>query len=462
MSTQQFFSDNNMRSWIVQIQRLFSNFTVQYGLDSNGAQMYSKIPVIWGDSTFNASTIQRLNSENIMPSVPLMSIYITDLKPNASRRQNPTYVESKQVRTRQWDEATGKYLAGQANAYTISRIMPVPYDLSFKVDIVTSSTNQKCQILEQLLPLFNPALEIQKNDNYLDWESLSIVEQKDIQWSNRSIPTGTSGNDSLYDVFTMTFQTPIWMSLPAKVSKMGVIFKVINNLSGYDGLSDLVYGTRQVVTFNNYGLYVENNTIRILNQFVQAPFANVSNTSNLSPQNAITNYALYGQPLEWSGILAAYGNIRPGLSKIGLTYDNSDSEISGTITISNSDPTIVNYSIDTSTLPSNSISSINGVVNPYDTFFTNPNVGDSYIITSNIGSDWPYSPAIPVANTANQNDIVTYNGNAWITTFASANNSGNVNFVWDNASNVQYQWNGNAWVDGWYGPYPNYKWRLII
>ena len=42
--------------------------------------------------------------------------------------------------------------------------MPVPYLLNMQVDVWTSNTDQKLQLMEQILVLFNPALEIQHND----------------------------------------------------------------------------------------------------------------------------------------------------------------------------------------------------------------------------------------------------------------------------------------------------------
>ena len=445
MATQQFFYDNNIRSWITQIIRVFSNFTVEYGLDANGNQMYSRVPVIWGDSSFNAATILRLNSENVMPSAPLISIYVSNLKYTRERIQDPTFVDSRTVRTREYDEETGKYLNKQTNAYTVKKLMPVPYNLVFKVDIVTSSTNQKCQLLEQILPLFNPAMEIQKNDNYYDWESLSIIEIKDVNYSNRTIPVG-QGSDSLYDIATLEFEAPIWMSLPAKVSKMGVIFKTVMNIYQNDPqLSNMILGTPQVVTFNNYGVYLQNGNLRILNQNVQSP-----------------NSSLYGTPLDWSGILMAYGNIIPTISKIGLTFDNSNDEILGTISINANDSSILTYTIDPSTMPSNTISNISGIINPPSPI--TPTIGDSYLLTGDIGPYWPYENSnIPVVNGyANTNDIIHYDGNVWSTIFSSENNVGNINYVWDSNGNVQYQWNGNIWIRGWNGPYDSSSWRLIL
>lgn len=458
-----------------QIIRLFSEFTVQFGLNPDGSQAYSTVPVIYGDATFSAATIAKLNSENVMPNFPMMSIYVSNLQFNRANTYTPTFEKTQSVRTRQWDANVGAYLPAQANAYTVKRFMPVPYNLHIKVDIVTSNTQQKLQILEQILPLFNPALEIQKVDNYLDWESLSYLELEDVTWSNRSIPIGQN-SDSSYDVCTLSFMAPIWMSLPAKVSKMGVIFKVIMNIQGTDDLQDIVFNTRQVVTYNNYGLLVNDGQIQIYQQSnaangilpdVPSAFWNLSNSISQSNLAVVSNATVfYGNPLDWTGVLSVYGNVRPGVSMIGLSYDESNNEILGTITVSPVDPTILLYNVNVATLPSNTLSSINMVVNPQIVApgfgLANANIGDSYLLTADIGTQWPYNTGNSNA-TANTNDIITYsNSNSWITSFSSSDNVGNVQFVFDNSTNLQYQWNGNAWVRGWNGPYDAASWRMII
>jgi len=443
---QQFFYDGSVRKWITQIIRVFSNFTVEYGLDSNDNQLYSTVPVIWGDSTFSAATIQRLNSENVLASFPIISIYINNLKYDVPRRQNPTFEDTFSVRTRQWDANIGSYLPQQGNAYTVKRLMPSPYLLDIKVDIVTSNTQQKLQILEQILPLFNPSIEIQKTDDYLDWESLSYIELKDVTWSSRTIPTNQN-MDSSYDVCTLQFEAPIYLSLPTQVSKMGVIFKIITNIKEMKECDDLIFG-RQVITFNNYGVYATDNQIRILNQGVEKPGL------------------LYGAPLDVTGILSAYGNIRAGVSQIGLTYDGSPNhEILGTITVNPMDSTILLYNVSSGTLPSNTLPSIISIVDPLSVApgygLANANVGQSYLITSNIGTSWPYDTANSNAS-ASKNDIITYTGSAWNISFDADENIGNVQFVYNNSSNLQIRWDGNAWVDGWQGPYNAANWRMII
>jgi hypothetical protein len=58
----------------------------------------------------------------------------------------------------------------------MKRIMPVPYNLEMEVNIFTTNSDQTFQILEQLLVLFDPMLQIQKNDAPYDWTKLTTVE----------------------------------------------------------------------------------------------------------------------------------------------------------------------------------------------------------------------------------------------------------------------------------------------
>ena len=137
---------------------------------------------------------------------------------------------------RKFDANTNSYNTQQGNAFTIERMMPVPYTLQISVDVWTSNTNQKLQLLEQLLVLFNPALEIQSTDNYLDWTSLSYIELSGTQFTSRAIPQGV---DDTIDIATLQFIVPIFLSAPAKVKKLGVINKIVASI--YDdqgGIAD--------------------------------------------------------------------------------------------------------------------------------------------------------------------------------------------------------------------------------
>jgi hypothetical protein len=147
---------------------------------------------------------------------------------NASRRQDPQLVQKVQVNERRYDEELGRYTNEIGNRYTVERYMPVPYDLTMQVDIWTNNLDIKEQLLEQIIVLYNPAIDIQTSVNPVDWTVLSYIEMMDnITWSSRTIPVGT---DNPIDVATFQFKLPIWINPPAKVKKQSLIHQVVTNI----------------------------------------------------------------------------------------------------------------------------------------------------------------------------------------------------------------------------------------
>ena len=182
---------------------------------------------MYGDITRQVGHILRDNSENKIPSAPRMAVYITGLEQDRSRTSDSSFTSKVHIRERAYDDTGNEYLNTQGKNYTVERIMPSPYTLNVNVDIWSTNTDQKLQIMEQLLMLFNPSLEIQTTDNYVDWSSLTSVELTSMNFSSRSIPIGT---ESEIDVAQLSFTTPIYINLPAKVKKLGVITNVIMSI----------------------------------------------------------------------------------------------------------------------------------------------------------------------------------------------------------------------------------------
>jgi len=130
-----------------ELRRMFSGFSVEFGRNEAGAvstgDTLYRVPVRYGDASRQAQVILQENSASNMPSTPLMTFYITALDFDRPRMQNPTYVDNKSIRQREYDQATGTYETTQGNAFQVERFMPAPYKLSINLDIWTSNTNQK-------------------------------------------------------------------------------------------------------------------------------------------------------------------------------------------------------------------------------------------------------------------------------------------------------------------------------
>ena len=234
-----FFYDGQIRRYVTQFMRVFIGFKYKAG---NGDEI--SVPVSYGDMTRQVAAIIKENSENKMPSVPKISCYISALEMDTSRLSDPTFVSKVHVRERRFTDAGGTrdYQNVQGGNYTVERLMPTPFKMTMKVDIWTSNTDQKLQLLEQILVLFNPSLELQTTDNYLDWTSLSTLYLTSTNFTSRTIPAGA---ESEIDVCTLDFEIPIYITAPAKVKKLGIVQSVISNVFMESGdiidLESLVY-----------------------------------------------------------------------------------------------------------------------------------------------------------------------------------------------------------------------------
>ena len=464
---QQFFYDEQIRRFLLQFTRIFSGFQIEYGREegSENAALL-RVPIRYGDSSRNAQTILQDNSRNSLPSTPLMTFYITALDYDRPRIQEPYHVSKVSVRQRTYDTSTETYETTQGNAFTIERLMPVPYKLTLNLDLWTSNTNQKLQLLEQILTLFNPSLEIQSTDNYIDWTSLSVVELDGTTWTSRTIPMGA---ENPIDICTLRFTLPIWISSPAKVKKLGVVERVIASVFDAQGdavyaitNNDLLLGTRQVITPYNYATVLIGNKIQILR-----PPSSVEEPSNssLTPTNIVGNSNLL-----WPAVIDAYGVLRPGISQIYLEQPDG-SEVVGTIALDPNDDRFVLYDIDIDTTPQNTLDAIDAVINPQASGPLNgldsALEGQRYLLTESTGSAGNSGPAEAWIGAngrplvAEANDVIEYSNNYWRVVFR-ANGQPEGQYVTNITTSQQYVWTGDAWMKSYQGYYPGGQWRLVL
>jgi hypothetical protein len=496
----QHFYDGQIRRYLTQTIRVFSNFVVKYG---DGT--LHRVPVLYGDADRQVANIIRQNSENKLSSVPRISVYITGLSMDKERLSDATYVGKVHIRERGIDG--NAYNNTQGRNYTVERIMPTPFKLSMKVDIWTASTDQKLQLMEQILVLFNPNLELQTNDNYVDWTSLTLLTLGDINWSSKQVPVGV---DTPIDIGTLTLETPIWLSPPAKVKHLGVITKVITSVfgaidtspTGYiDGLgvdladsgttsfSDLL--ATEITTITNFNIEVYNSQVILLN----------SSESVIPREPTLDIGVRQGTPVNWQEVLDQYpGQYTAGSSRIFLTQPNGY-QIVGTVALDPVDNTILSVSWDVdSLLPNTGIDSqgrldtdvdydaaasyrpaspgtFDAIIDPLT---YNPKrplkeednqpilVGIRYLIIEDIGNIANMDGADAWKSLSNvdfiahANDIIEWSGTAWHVIFDSIQETDTMIWQTNIYTGVQYLWNGVSWVKSFEGVYNKGSWRLEL
>jgi len=455
--------------------RAMSNFSYK---DGNG--VLHQVPIMYGDPNRQAASILKKNSENTIPSAPFIACYIKSLEYDQTRLQDPTFVSKVHIRERAYDPVTGEYGYNQGVGYTVERIMPSPYKLTLSADIWATNTDQKLQIMEQLAYLFNPSLEIQTTDNYVDWTSLTVLQLKSTTWSSRQIPQGTEQN---IDIGSLVFETPIWITPPAKVKKLGIITKIIANIFNNDpgtiaaNYSDIdaVYAnlgntqTRNVITPENYDLLILNNVGTLL----------VNEKISGNNYNALPN----GRH-NWYALLDQYpGEFRAGISYVTLSTP-SGLDIVAYISVDSIEDTKIQLTFDPDTIPSNttitayansspiSRGTIDAIINPETFSPDSPAIDTRYLILEGINQTDKFGTLDfqgPVAwqnndgsdFQANANDIIQWDGERWNVIFDSTSIN-QIYYITNIYTGVQYIWENSTWSKSYDGVYPPEKWSLVL
>ena len=467
----QHFYDGQIRRYITQLMRRMSNFPVK-----DGKGKITTVPVMYGDLTRQVANLIRDNSENKLPSVPRMSVYITGLDQDRERTQDPSFVNKINIKEREFDENANEYLNTQGKNYTVERLMPTPFTLKANVDVWTSNTDQKLQIIEQIGVWFNPTLELQTTDNFIDWTSITTLELENINWSNRTVPVGI---ESEVDIATLSFIIPIYISPPAKVKRLGVIQNIITSLfdettgdiesgitqpqvNAYDdgitaGVTETASGRKAVteissqmanVNYLNYAIYVEGTTAKIIHK------------GSLGTIN-------------WNDIFETQpGKFTADISRIYLNNKDSSATPTGTISLNPLNETVLNISWDSDSFPQDTIisgrTSVDFIIDP-STF--NPTTvkaaGVRLLLLGDIGNTSAVEGAVAWKNNdntnfvASANDIIEWDGAKWIIVF-DASESTTITYTTNLNTSIQYRYADGSWLLSIDGEYPVGTWRLSL
>lgn len=443
-----YWYDEQIKRYLIQIIRIFSNFKVREYTDKG--VNYNRVPARYGDSSRMVASILRNNSENIINSSPFIAVTIQSIQPARDRTHEPFLVDTQQVAEREFNKETGAYSTEQGNLYTTQRYMPVPYNMTINVDIWTTNTDTKLQILEQIFVLFNPSIQLQSNSNPLDWTSVFEVELADINWSSRAVPAGV---DETLDISTMSFTSPIWISPPAKVKRQAIIQRIINDIHSTPDIGELGYSedyadffgptaelAEVVVTPNDLFLQITGSTAKLVN------------ASNV------------GQ--KWSDIIEMMGELRT-TSKLKLNIsadtDNELNMLVGSVTKNPLDDTALIFNLDTDTLPVDTLSDVDKIIDPTSNYpgdgtLAAASTGQRYLITEDIDDlgfpNWGID--------AQENDIISYDGSKWSVVFDASANSDSTHFLHNTFTSKQFKWTGVGWISSYEGEYRPGYWRLVL
>jgi hypothetical protein len=440
--------DGQQRRFLEQVVRAFSGFQYRTGRRDGNDGVLRMVPCRMASSNRMVGHIMRNNSENTLVTCPLITVWQTGFAPRRADLQNPSHIDTRSVHERAVDPVTGEYTSEAGNRYTVRRLMPRPFEMTIQVDVWTSNLDQKHQLSEQMLTVFFPDISIQNGDNPLDWTARTTLNMDDVQWSSRSIPIGSGGEDEI-DVMTMQFKIPMWLSPPAEVTQERIINQIVTNISEGEvradplDFPDATNLATIVVTPGNHRVEVNatNGTLKLL-----------------GPKGGELDSE--GRVYRWDSLLEQYGTMRPTVSEVRIKRDDleSEREVIGVVQFTEQ-PNVLAWQIDIDTLPSNTLSPLDGIIDPLRTQPEFPREGERYLLLSDI------SPSVAWGTlSARANDIIEFDDGAWKVAF-TADNVSTVEHVLVTSgpqNGVQLRWTGTEWIVAIGGDYGPGYWRVHL
>jgi hypothetical protein len=456
-----FFYDRQIERYLLQFIRIFSDIKIQLDEDSNGVKIQKRVPIQYGDMSRTVAHILKDGNQNMMIPSPFMSATIKSLSINDKRRADPTNVSPMHGTEKSYNELTGKYEPVAGNKYTVERYMPVPYDIEFNLDILTSNTQTKLQILEQILTIFNPGIQLQHTDNPFDWSSIFEITLKNITWSNRNIPVGADLKD---DVASLVFTCEIWISPAAKLKRQRLIENVYTN---FVMVPSLVDANAPIEDFLNSQTFLR----LILSSDSHMIDVSVNNLNQVEV-TLLNKYGADDETLTWASLIEKRGIIVDGVTTLRLKLnddlDNEEGDIYGFI---HEHPTASNkllFEVDEDTLPSTTLPFISSIINAitmYPTKGLPPAAnGQRYMLIS----DHTNGEEEAIANspvwgdlTSNEYDIIEHNGTGWLVSFDSKKEQ-SIQYIKNIKDGQHYKFNPatHTWIYTYLGRYNIGYWSI--
>lgn len=157
----EYFYNETFRRTIIAFGTLFNNILLKKQDNAGDVVQVTKVPLAYGPTQKFLARLEQSPSDLNNPvqiTLPRMSFEFVGLNYDTSRKLTTTQ----------------SFIAKGADSQSKKVYMPVPYNMSFELSIMTKINDDMLQIVEQILPYFQPAFTL--TVDLLD----TIGEKKDI------------------------------------------------------------------------------------------------------------------------------------------------------------------------------------------------------------------------------------------------------------------------------------------
>ena len=222
----EYFYNEVLRRTIISFGTLFNDITIKKSDSSDDVVSVVKVPLAYGPTQKFLARLEQSPDLNkpFAITLPRMSFEFTGLTYDPSRKVTTTQTFT----VKDPDSATD----------VKKSYMPVPYNMAFELSIMTKLNDDALQIVEQILPYFQPAYNLsvelveaiqEKRDIPVVLENITMSDEYEGDYTSRRVL-----------LYTLRFTAKTYLFGPAtKVTKDIIKKATINYISGKDSTSGI-------------------------------------------------------------------------------------------------------------------------------------------------------------------------------------------------------------------------------
>jgi len=209
-----YFYHEILRKTIIAFGTLFNDVHIQHDDRQGGTISETKVPLIYGPKQKFLAKLQQQEelTKATAITLPRMSFEMTSMNYDSSRKSSITRT-FKAVDSRDPSNKKAKKV-----------YLPVPYNVGFELNVMTKLNDDALQIVEQILPFFQPAFNVtidlvdsigEKRDIPIVLENISFSDEYEGDFSTRRVL-----------MYTFNFNAKTYLFGPVAESTDGLIKKV--------------------------------------------------------------------------------------------------------------------------------------------------------------------------------------------------------------------------------------------
>jgi hypothetical protein len=206
ISLDNYYYGEQLKRYITVFSAIFTALKVKVGQNDLGSQTnFVRVPNTYGSQDIVVAAIRQGNTQNKPIRVPVTSTYMRGFE------IDPELYVGVGTETRAVNLPLGGALPNDLKV--VHKYRPIPYRMTIEFGIYASNTDQHCQMLEQVMMLFNPTLEIQTSDAFGDWAKKTVVTLQSVEM-NQEFPSGATRR---VITSTFVFTLPVYLSPPLNI-----------------------------------------------------------------------------------------------------------------------------------------------------------------------------------------------------------------------------------------------------